>query len=318
MNTNKIKAFGFRATTLVDVALQLGLLSLEALINILFQIAYPAILIAEVFRVYYGIKTFEVHSFLAWMVSIVLVTSISILVYQLEISIHTGTMQKPIKYKFSLRLLWQEILYFIGLGSEWKPQDQQPQIEFTLWLKGFLKIAFVLASILGSINHQLVGIEGAWYKSFGVMIGTFTLSQFLPIVLATLVSYGLVQASEVFAQYTAKQNVANRQAMQDAFNKAQAMQSNRPKQQNDGGVPHPIVEDITALPKKVALLKEGKILETALEDGTLWSVSKVGEVYQMRESQPNSSPNIFEYDGLVETHRKLLTIQKDLRRWKVL
>ena len=317
MNTNKIKAFGFRATTIVDVALQLGLLVLEALINILFQFAYPAILIAEVFRVYYGIKTFEVHSVLAGMVSIVLVTSIGILTYQLEISIHTGTMTKPVKHKFSLRLLWQEILYFIGIGTNWKPKEQQAQIEFTLWLKGFLKIAFVLASILGSINHQLIGIEGAWYLSFGVMIGTFTLSQFLPIVLATLVSYGLVQASEVFAQYTAKQNVANRLVMQEAYNKAQQMQSNRPSTKPAEGQPS-IVEDVSVLPKKVVMLNDGKILETTLEDGTMWSISKNGQVYTMMEKVTGSTPNTFDFDSLGDTHRKMLVIQKDLRRWKVL
>lgn len=317
MNINKIKAFGFKATTLVDVALQLGLLSLEALINILFNFAYPAILIAEVFRVYYGIRTFEVHSFLASMLSIVLVTSISILSYQLEVSIHSGTMSKPIKHKFSLRLLWQDVLYFIGVGKDWTPKDKQPQVEFVLWLKGFLKIAFVLASILGSINHQLVEIEGAWYKSFGVMVGTFTLAQFLPIVLATLVSYGLVQASEVFAQYTAKQNVTIRVAMQEAFNKAQQMQSVKSGKPSVEGQA-PLVEDVSALPKRVLSLRDGKTLETTLDNGTHWSVSQNGSVYTMKESIAGSLPTVFDFDSLIETHRKMLSIQKDLRKWKVI
>lgn len=309
MNLSKIKSFGFKANALATVINNLFLLLLEVIVNQFFFVAFITFIIAEIFRVYNGIATYETHTSLIWLVSFILVVLVAIMRYQLETYLFNGMFNVPKnRNKFSIRILWRDVVYFLGLGKKWTaiPKADEEYILMENLIK-FIKTVIVLASTFGSVFPQLKDIEGVWYKSFYLVINTFTIADIIPLVISFLVSVALIQASDFLAKYIAKQNQQNKRDLQSSYDELTKLSKQNTIESFE-------MQSITSeVPKSLKKIDEGFVKK--FKNYTCYKNAQ-RNVYIMESVDDLGITSKTEYNTLYQLFVTMKSLSNDLRKWK--
>ena len=120
------------------------------------------LLIVEIVRVQAGIRLFEHTVWLAGFAAFVLVflnLSLEFMVHYIETQAgythQTG-------YRSSLRVTVQNMLYWLGVGKDWRPVEKSPAAPYRKML-AIVSWTIIFIALLGSMQDVIIQQTGVWY-----------------------------------------------------------------------------------------------------------------------------------------------------------
>jgi len=162
INQDELEAWQKRTAAIIHAGDSLLALTQSTIIGLGVFMALIFLLIVEIVRVQSGIRLFEHTQWLAAFAAFVLVflnLSLEFMVHYIETragySHQTG-------YKRSLRVMWTNALYFIGIGDNWQPIPKSPAAPYRKML-AMVSWTIIFIALLGSMQDVILQQSEVWY-----------------------------------------------------------------------------------------------------------------------------------------------------------
>ena len=164
------------------------------------------LLIVEQQRVYHGVALFEVDpalaSFSAWAL-VILNLVLELLVSYVE---HRAGWQEPPRHEFSLRLLWQRMVYMLGGAVAWQPRTKSPAVRFRAVLR-IVTFSILVLALAGSMRVVIERTEGNWLQALGVVMTASNLLEMVTWLGGLLFAVAAVLSAQALSQYAARKAI---------------------------------------------------------------------------------------------------------------
>lgn len=156
-------------------------------------------LVVEVHRITQGVQLFENVQSYAVLAAIGLVF-LNFLIDQIivDLELAQGEINHK-RYRFSMRLIWREIRYFIGADE----LEEVPDISLYVFLRRINTLAILGLGLFGSLRFILPTIEGVWYVGFWNILTKSNTEQMATYFTATLTTFVLVYSAQGLSRHFA-------------------------------------------------------------------------------------------------------------------
>lgn len=161
------------------------------------------LLIVEQQRIVDGVMLFEERAHLAHFAAWAFVLVNLVLEFLIHYEERRANYHSPAAFAFSLRLAWHRLLYFAGVGDDWRAKEQSPAYGYRRFLTGITAIILWLA-LSGSMKDELAAHGDDWTAALGGIIHHSTLLEVATWGSGLLYAFGAVIAAQLFARYVAR------------------------------------------------------------------------------------------------------------------
>lgn len=162
--------------------------------HVLLPLSIIGLAVAEYARVKAGIKTFD-------SARATLLSGVAVVFYLGLLVVYSNKIDgaEITRDKFSLRLLWRKLRYFVGLGGKFRTQQitSLDLLEQALKWTGAL---IVLLGTVGSLKGKLA-IEGAWHSAIVHLLVDSDLPTFLSLIGGLTLTAGLLFGLRFLVDY---------------------------------------------------------------------------------------------------------------------
>lgn len=180
---------------IVSVGNALVLALMLVLSYVLPPVAVVGLGYAEVQRVALGVALFDAPR--AYLMSI---TSVSAYLGLLVVRASMTRQQQHTHYRWSLRLVFQQLGYALGLGR-WTPaaQTDAQSLDRAITRLGWLIISL---GTVGTLETELLSFNGVWYRALYNIAATADLVTFLALIGGCMLTAGLLAAMHFLVTFT--------------------------------------------------------------------------------------------------------------------
>ncbi len=207
---------------IIDTLFLVGDIIILLTYTIIIAFGIPLVLgltvIVEQQRVAHGIALFEVSIEVAQLSSWVLVILNLVLEGQAHHVEHKSGYKAPEAKERSLRILWSDLGYFLGIGQifgwgkEWQARMQSPAQKY--YRAGQVVTLSILAlALAGSMSAEIAKVSGPWHSGIINLVTNSTLSDMTTWVGGLLFAFAAVISAQASSRYVAARFLEIRQQM---------------------------------------------------------------------------------------------------------
>lgn len=229
----------------LDFLLSLGDVLMLVSQTVIVALGVPVVLVLAVVveqqRVKHGIELFEKDPGLAALGSWVLVVINLVFEFQAHHIEHRAGYKTPEATEFSLRVVWDRLVYMIGFGSAWQARQQSPAKRY-YEVGRIVTIAILTLALAGSMREQINEQTGTWYEGLVNVVTKSTLLQMSVWAGGLLFAFAAVMSAQASSRYIATRVVEIRNSMtrRKSAERQQPMQADAPEY---GPGPRPVWGD---------------------------------------------------------------------------
>lgn len=121
------------------------------------------VLFVEIQRVAHGIQLFELSTELAYFGAFVVVMMLLTLEFVIHYVESKNGYHQERKSDFSLRLLWQWLFYFLGVGDSWQARLKSPAQSIKSYSR-LLTVTILALALGGSMKEAISKVQGNWIQ----------------------------------------------------------------------------------------------------------------------------------------------------------
>lgn len=169
-------------------------------------LALLLLLVVEQQRVVSGIELFESHRSLAEFGAWALVLLNLVLEFTIEFIEQRYQEEEKPTYLFSMRLLFQRLVYLLGLSRDWKPQPSAPAYRYR-HLLSLVTASILTLALAGSMQNVIALAEGTWFEAIRQIVVASSLSQIMTWMGGLLFAMVAVFSVQGLSRYIAKRCV---------------------------------------------------------------------------------------------------------------
>lgn len=161
------------------------------------------VLFVEIQRVAHGILLFEQSENLAYLGAFVLVMMLLTLEFVTHYVETKNDYHEELQTDFSLRLLWQRLVYVSGFSGDWQPRHKSPAQRIKSY--SHLLTATILAlAVAGSMSSAISGVDGNWITGLQAIATQSTLAELVEWLGGLLFALALVVGAQRLTSYVAQ------------------------------------------------------------------------------------------------------------------
>ena len=171
-------------------------------VNIGATVVMFGVMVAEILRVRTGLAAIEASPLAVELLSIVLV----FLLFFLEVAgfyiEREGNYETPKRFRWSVRILLQDLKYSLGIGKDWEVREISPARRMIL-TKWIIQLSVAFIALYGSMAHIVKGHNGNWSEALRDILSNSSLDEMSSWGIGLLLTIGILFGSTAMIWFVA-------------------------------------------------------------------------------------------------------------------
>jgi len=169
-------------------------------------VALVGLLVVEHHRIVQGIRLFEIDQHAAGIASLVLVIVNLVFEFQSHHIEHTAGWKADEYTRWSLRIMWGDVRYWLGIGDRWEVKRISPASRYLKLLK-LVTFTILTLALLGSMQDVIKQEKGTWHESIISIVTDSTLLEVGTWLGGLLFALAAVLSAQGLSRYVAIRTV---------------------------------------------------------------------------------------------------------------
>lgn len=189
-----------------DGITKLGNLSIAMIklfaVNVIASLIMFGVLIAEVTRVIVGLHAIEASTFAAIILSLVLVSLVFFLEFAAYYLEKEGNYTPPKPLQWSLRIVWRDLRYALGIGKDWTEREISPA-KRVLFAKWIIQLSVAFIALYGSMAHAIEQHSGSWLSALWSILTASSLKEMSAWNIGFWLTVAILSGAAVMSHFVA-------------------------------------------------------------------------------------------------------------------